>query len=123
MFHGHINHLVEKTFVTGNISRWTGYYGGLVNEVTPFQNALNWMNARRSFIAGQKPATVPVEITTNNGQDFEVSTPTVTLTGRAPIEVEELQFAGYPLPDFDGSSTTSWKPQLNFHPVKTLYFY
>lgn len=116
MFHGHMADLVEKTFVTGNISRWTQHYGLLAREESAFQAGLNWMLSRRSFVNGQKPANVPIEITTNNGQDFEVSTPIVTLEGRAPVDVKELVFAGYPLPDFDWDSTTSWETTIELSP-------
>ena len=100
MFHGHMTDLVDKTFVTGNISRWTQHYGQLVREESAFQSGLNWMTARRSFVAGQKPANVPIEITTNNGQDFEVSTPTVTLEGRAPVEVKRIGICRTPFTKF-----------------------
>ncbi len=74
-----------------------------------------WINGRRTFIQNQLNATDArvFEITTNGGNDFDSTTPTVTLDGTAPIAVATLEVNGIPYP-------VSWTSVRNFRIVVPL---
>ncbi len=75
----------------------------------------SWINSRRTVIANQlNNADAKVfEITTNGGQDFDATTPTVTLDGTAPFAVATLEVNGIPYP-------VTWTTARNFRIVVPL---
>jgi hypothetical protein len=86
--------LGDKAYVT----RWASHYSGVTRE--NYTGAPAYLASRSASIRGQLAPQIPFEITSNGGNPFSVNTPSVTLDGRAWINVREIRLAGesYPLP-------------------------
>ncbi len=75
----------------------------LLNNGIPSANASavkQYIEARRAHIEGQINANsfAALEITSNNGANLTVNTPSVTLTGRAPLGVRTIEINGVAYP-------------------------
>lgn len=75
----------------------------LINNGIPSANAAavkQYVEARRAHIEGQINANsvAALEITSNNGANLTVNTPSVTLTGRAPLGVRTIEVNGVAYP-------------------------
>ena len=105
-YYGHLNDIINRSFNEAYIAPWASHYqtfsttGGNWSEITTY--VAQRVAFVRSQIAPLYPAT-PFAITTNNGADFSVTTPQVTLSGTAPLDVRSLRINGA-----DESATTTW---------------
>jgi hypothetical protein len=95
LFYGNLHDLIQSTYNTQYMQRWTEHYGDLAN--TSFAGILGYIGARASFVQSQLAIVapqVPFAITTNDGGSFTVDTATVTLTGTGWIDIDEIRIAG-----------------------------
>ena len=90
-FYAHLRDIIETTYNTSYMSRWTSHYGSLT--ATSFASVLNYIGQRASFVLSRMPAAVPFEITSNGGAAFSVNAPSVVLEGRAGIDVQFIVVA------------------------------
>ncbi|MEX2186486.1 MAG: LamG-like jellyroll fold domain-containing protein [Pirellulales bacterium] len=116
LFYGNLYDLIQTTYNTAYMQRWTEHYGDLAN--TSFAGILGYIGARASFVQSQLAIVapqVPFAITTNGGGDFSVATPTVTLVGNGWINVDEIRLAGD-----DGPLDVTWTDQDSWQVVLPL---
>jgi hypothetical protein len=101
----HILDLVETVFNTDYMTPWLGHYGTVVGQ--NYIGAASYINSRRASALNQLPASVPFAITTNDGENFTVSTNFTALQGTSWIDVWELEANGIPVA-VQWSTITNW---------------
>ncbi len=80
-----------------------------VSGITDPRSIVSWINSRRTYILNQLNAAdaKTFEITTNSGNDYDATTPTVALDGTAPFAVATIEINGVPYP-------VTWTTARNF---------
>ena len=94
LYYGHLFDLIDTSYNTATMARWTAHYGSLVGQ--DYSGVLTYIGQRANHVLGQLPARVPFEITTHNGQDFMVDTSEVLIRGTAWIDIKHLALEGHP---------------------------
>jgi hypothetical protein len=89
IYHGHLKDIIEKAFNANYMAAWTSHYGELGGQ--NFAGRLSYIRSRAQFVLGRLPGQVPFAITSNGGDDFSVSEPTVILAGDGWIDVAEIR--------------------------------
>jgi hypothetical protein len=92
LFYGHIQDLIDSVYLPEYMNPWIDHYGTLAGR--SYAQFKTYITQRRNFARTRVPARVPFEITTNDGADFTVDTPTVEIEGRAWIDVRSIVDAG-----------------------------
>ncbi|MCH8921847.1 MAG: lamin tail domain-containing protein, partial [Planctomycetes bacterium] len=111
LFDGHLLDIINTTFNTDYMSRWTAHYGAVAGQ--NFSGIANYITARRAFVLGQLPAEIPFTITSNGGADFSVDEPFVTLEGEGWINVRKIRLEGQEQPlDVTWLDRSRWQVQL-----------
>jgi len=82
-------------------------------NVEPPGSIQNWVRQRRAYLTTRIASedTPALVITSNNGNDLTTSSPTLALTGRAPIAIDTLLVNGTPYP-VTWTSVTNWSLSL-----------
>jgi len=101
----HLYDLINTTFNTSYLSRWTTHYAEVGRQ--NFASVLSYVGARATFVLGQLPTATAFAITNNAGNNFETNTPTATLSGTAPIGVKTIEVNGIPYA-VTWSGNSSW---------------
>lgn len=96
LFHGNLLDLIETSFNADYLSRWVTHFGTVAGE--DYRYVLDRVRSRSSVVRSRLPARVTFAITTQNGADFAVATPTVTLEGRGWIDVKDVRLGGHSAP-------------------------
>jgi hypothetical protein len=114
LFYGNLHDLIQTTYNTQYMQRWTEHYGELAGS--SYSGILAYIGARASFVQSQLAIVapqVPFAITTNGGANFSVSTPTVSLVGNGWIDVDQIRLAGDNQPlDVTWTDQDSWQLEL-----------
>ncbi|MDB6110509.1 MAG: spore coat protein CotH, partial [Pedosphaera sp.] len=108
-YYGHLNDMINTTFNTAYMTRWTQHYGVLAGQ--DFSGILTYIGQRASFVQGQLPTGIPFAITSNLGNDFGTNNTQVVLSGTGPIQVGSIQVNGV---DYavNWTSITNWNLTL-----------
>ena len=86
-----------------------------VSAVNP-SGIKNWIGLRHAYLQGLlQSVAAPFNITSNGGADFSVGTPTATLVGSAPVDVDSLEVNGSPHA-VTFTSITNWSIELALTP-------
>ena len=114
LYYSYIKELLDKYFTRANMDPWIDHYGALLGiSGTDLNNDKTFISARRTYLLGIMPVGV-CDITTNGGNPFSVTTPTVTLQGTAPVEVRWIRVGGIDYyPDWTGA--IQWTVKLPLH--------
>ena len=88
-YYGHLHDLCQTVFNTSYMLPWLSHYGSVVGQ-NYTSNAV-YIDARRSHILSQLPASVAFSITTNGGANFSVNATSTTLGGNGWINVREIR--------------------------------
>ena len=108
LFEWHMLDLINSTFNTAYLSRWTAHYGQLMGQNWSGINA--YVSDRVKSVTGQIPKQIPFAITNNSGQDFLVTTPTVVIGGTAWIDIQQITLNGAAQAvTFIGARATNWQ--------------
>jgi hypothetical protein len=120
LYYGHLLDIINKSYNTNYMARWTSHYGSLVGQ--NYSPILSYIGQRAKSAKSQLPASTPFVITTNNGQDFTTNTATVKLTGRAWIDVKsiKLENATDPLP-ITWTAINAWQVTLPLQSAQTRF--
>jgi len=104
-FYHHLLDIMTTTVNSAYLGPWATHYAGLVGQ--DWSGALSFLQQRATYLRGLMPRNTPFAIRSNGGQDFSVATDHVTLTGTAPLEIDDVEFNGvrYPL---RWTSLTNW---------------
>ncbi|MBI2927075.1 MAG: hypothetical protein HYY24_15375, partial [Verrucomicrobia bacterium] len=94
-------------------SRWTAHYAGLVSQ--NYSGVLSYIGQRATSARSQLPKQVLFAITTNNGQDYMVNTPSTTISGSGWIDVKEILLTGIETP-----LAPSWRNATNWQATVPL---
>ncbi len=88
-YYGHLHDICQTVYNSTYMTPWLSHYGSVVGQ--NFTGSVNYIEARRTSILAQLPATVPFAITTNGGANFTVNAATTTLAGNGWINVREIR--------------------------------
>lgn len=94
LFHGHLHNLINTTYNTDYMTPWLRHYGPIAGE--NYTGDSSYIRNRSNYVLSQLPTAVPFIITTEGGNNFAVDTPTVTLTGKAWIDVQKIRLNNFP---------------------------
>lgn len=94
LYHGHLHDLINRTFNSTYLTPWLSHLGSCAGE--NFSSSLGYIRNRGNFVRSRLPAQIPFTITTNGGDNFEHDGSSVTVEGRAWIDVREVRIAGTP---------------------------
>jgi hypothetical protein len=95
-FYGHLLDILDTSYNTAYMSRWTAHYGSLAGQ--NYSGVLSYIGQRAAFVRRQLPGQVPFQIKTSSSPEFVVNTPTVTLDGSAWINIKEISLVNSPAP-------------------------
>ena len=88
LFEWHMLDLINSTFNTAYLSRWTAHYGQLMGQ--NWSGINTYVADRAKSVTTQIPKQIPFAITNNNGQDFLVTTPAVLIGGNAWFDIQQI---------------------------------
>lgn len=116
-FYSHLLDVIATTYNGSYMARWADQFGRLL-PAQNFAGHLAFIVERANYVTAQVNAAVPAitfAITSNTGNNFGTTNDLITLTGSAPLSVQEIQVNGVSYP-ITWASTTSWTlrvPLLN----------
>lgn len=105
----HVNDICQTAFTTNYMRPWLTHYASVVGQ--NFNAAAGYIASRHNYALTQLPPKAPFVITSNDGNDFQVETNLVTLTGTGWIDVGIIEVNGIPRP-LDWSTLTNWSLTL-----------
>lgn len=108
LFRGHMLDILNKSYNTNYIARWTTHYGSMAAQ--NYSGILTYIGQRAASARSQLPAQIPFTITSNNGQAFSTNSLSAVLQGRAWIDVKHigLNSTNNPLP-VQWTSLNTWQ--------------
>lgn len=110
-FLGHVGDLLDRSFNSTYMSRWTAHYGTLAGQ--NYSGVLSYIQQRGASARNQLPRPVPLVISTGGGADVLVNTPTISLAGRAGIEFKDLLLRSpEPGSEWAWSTITNWQTRV-----------
>lgn len=92
LFYGHVLDIVNKSYNTNYIGRWTTHYAGLVGQ--NYSGILTYIDQRSKAARSQLPPKVVFSITTNNGQDFSTNASSIKIQGKTWIDAKSIVLEG-----------------------------
>ncbi len=96
LFDSHLADIAATTANANYLNAWAAHLGAASGvDLSPFAS---YVQARGSYALSQMPAAVPFEITSNGGADFSTAESSITLTGRAWVDVYYIQREGVATP-------------------------
>jgi hypothetical protein len=101
--------LSTTTINAAYLGPWAAHYAGLLGQ--DWSGVLNYLIQRANYLRGTMPLNTPFAITSNGGQDFATTTNQVTLSGTAPLTLDQLQVNGVRVP-LTWTSLTNWTLHL-----------
>ena len=108
LFFHHLLDLMETTFNSAYLSRWTQHYAALSGQ--SFSEVQSYVGARTSSVKSQLPARVAFSITSNNGRDFFTDQSSFAVRGTAWMDVQQVRLAGSATPlEVTWVSQTAWQ--------------
>ncbi|MGI8603049.1 MAG: lamin tail domain-containing protein [Verrucomicrobiales bacterium] len=124
MYYAHLLDIIATTYNTAYMTRWANHFGQLLPG-QPFASHLSFIGQRAAIITSRVNSLVPnvaFAITTNGGNDHEVSNNQLTLGGTAPLAVMTIEVNGVSYP-ITWTTTTAWSltvPLMNGANALTL---
>lgn len=107
---GHLLDLINTTYNVGYLGPWITHFGELAGQ--NFSGIRTYVDQRSRSVRSQLPANVPFAVTFPTTEFTQVETDSITVTGRAWIDIKHLQIEGVPTTNTTRwTTTTSW--QLN----------
>lgn len=116
-FYGHLLDIVDRSFNAAYMDRWIAHYGAIAGQ--NFSGFSRYIDDRRRFVLGRIPPVVPLEVTTNGGEDFETDDEQVVVEGTAWFDVRSLVVlvGGEPVDlDLGWSTPTRWRATVPVAP-------
>ncbi len=114
LFEGDMLDIINTTYNAQYMSQWTSAYGALAGQ--NYSGILNYITQRGDYVLSQLPAQIPLSITTNGGLDFSTTQSSVTISGKAWINAEQLQLAGSTQPlNITWTDPETWQVTLPLH--------
>ena len=104
-FLNHLQDIMATSFQSAYLSRWATHYGALLGQDNT--GYLSYIEARRTYVAGQLPAGNLFVLTNHAGNNFSVASPWLSLAGIAPIMVNQIEVNGVAYP-VTWTSLTNW---------------
>ena len=104
-FYSHLLDISTTTINAAYLQPWAAHFAGLVGQ--DFSGVVSYLQQRAAYLRASLPLTTPFAITSNGGKDFATSSNRVTLTGTAPLTVDDFQINGVRLP-VTWTSLTNW---------------
>ncbi|MCH1503101.1 MAG: lamin tail domain-containing protein [Verrucomicrobiales bacterium] len=89
LFRGHLLDLIDTIFNERYADEWFSRYGEVAG--TSYSSHVSYVRSRASSVKNQAGSTTLFGITTNEGEDFSVAEPEVTLTGKGGVRVRTLE--------------------------------
>ena len=105
----HVHDICQTAFTTNYMRPWLTHYASVVGQ--NFNAAASYISSRRNYALTQLPPKAPFVITSNAGNDFQVETNLVTLTGTGWLDIASIEVNGIPRP-LDWSTLTNWSLTL-----------
>jgi hypothetical protein len=96
VYQGHLLDLIDSVVNSAYLTPWAGHYSSVTGA--GYTGYPAYVAARGTAVRSQLAAKVPFEIQSNNGIDFTVDTPAVTLGGRGWIDVCRVYRTGQSAP-------------------------
>ena len=111
----HVYDLCQTTFSSAYLRPWAVHYSAFASEdLTQF---MGYIDARRAYALSQLGSAIPqvaFEITTPDGS---APGPTVTIAGKAWVDVAQMRLAGSSVPlNLTWTSTTNWQATVVIAP-------
>ncbi len=118
-YYGHLNDIIETSYNTAYLGRWCDQLGALLPGQN-FDGHCDFIGERVAFVQSGSSASVrstfpevDFAITTGGGEDFNVSTPNLTLEGQAWIDVRTITLDGSTAPlDLTWLDGQTWQLSL-----------
>jgi hypothetical protein len=114
-YFGHLHQLCSTTFTAAYYNTWLQHYGSVVGQT--MTGAATYIEARRTSVLSQLPASATFAITTNGGADFSVNASTTLLTGTGWINVREIRRT-----DTDAPLNITWLTDTTWQASVALKF-
>ena len=88
LYHGHLLDIINTTFNNEYMDDWIDHYGDVAGQnLGPIKS---YIGQRSSYVLGRLPDEFPFEITTNEGNNIQTDSQTITLQGKGWINVREI---------------------------------
>lgn len=115
IFDSHVLDIVATTANSSYLDAWATHLGAAVG--TSLTGYSGYAQSRGNFALTQMAASVPFEITSNGGADFSTPDSSITLTGRAWVDVYSIYRNGVaePLP-VTWTAADTWSVSLPIAP-------
>ena len=104
-FYSHLLDLSTTTINAAYLQPWAAHYAGLLGQ--NWSGLVSYLEQRAKYLRRTMPLTTPFAITSNSGKDFATSSNRVTLTGTAPLTLDEFTVNGVRFP-VTWTSVTNW---------------
>lgn len=112
---GHVYDLCQTTFSSAYLQPWAEHYNSFVSE--DLTQHLSYIESRRAYALSQLNSAIPpvaFDITTPNGS---APVPTVTISGKAWVDVREMRLSGSAQPlTISWTNTTTWQTTVTIGP-------
>jgi hypothetical protein len=110
LYLGHISDILDRSYNTGYMARWTAHYGALAQQ--DYSGILTYIGQRAASARSQLPAPALFRITSNGGQNFTTNSPSILLAGTAPYTMKRLELRGAVSSGFTWTSESNWTTRL-----------
>ena len=108
LFYGHLLDLIDSSFNATYLTPWATHYGGLVGQ--NYSRVVSYLQQRGNYVRTKMPNQVPFAIATNKGVDFMTNVTSISVSGSAWINVQEIRIEGQFVPlGFNWTSLTNWQ--------------
>jgi len=128
LYYGHINDILTTIVNADYLTDWAQHFGSLIPEEDYVNYYLDFQLDRANWIlTTQFPSQAPYvsfEITTNGGNNFTTTSPSVTIEGNGWIDIRTIEVAGFnPQPSFwwldppdPAPDMTRWQTTVTLNP-------
>ncbi len=89
LYRGHLLDLIDTVFNERYAEEWFSRYGKVAG--TNYNSHVSYVRSRASSVKSQAASTTLFSITSNDGEDFSVAEPEVTLTGMGGVRIRTLE--------------------------------
>ncbi len=101
----HLFDMMTTTINTSYLAPWAAHYGKLVGQ--NWSGVVDYLQQRADYLRSTLPLATSFAITSNGGRDFSTTNSHVTLTGTAPITINDIELNGARVPVV-WTSLTGW---------------
>jgi hypothetical protein len=115
LYLGNLLDIVNTSYNTNYIARWTAHYGSLAGE--NYSGILTYIGQRAASVRRQLPPPAAFRITSFSGQDFTTNSSSVVLRGTAPYTFKQLQRNDdSPGAGFTWPAVETWETTVSLQP-------